>query len=260
MLTLVSSSVRSLRGRMGSSRDNIAATNDLKAIKELQSVLGFSFKDPSLLCLALVHRSYCNENGLDPSQSYERLEFLGDAVLELAISTELYRRFPEADEGELTKIRSSLVRRETLAQIARRIDLGSYLLVGKGVETTNGRQQDSVLAAAFEALVAAVYIDQGNEFTRQFILRLTDVELAQAERAGGPPENPKSQLQEMVQGQGLNPPKYRLVSSEGPDHGPVFTVEVLVDGQVVGTGEGGKKSDAEGAAARSALAALSGDI
>lgn len=223
-------------------------------------MLGFSFKDPSLLRMALVHRSYCNENGLDPSESYERLEFLGDAVLELAVSTELYRRFPDADEGQLTKTRSSLVRRETLAQIARRIDLGSYLFVGKGVETSNGRQQDSVLAAAFEALVAAVYIDQGNEFTRQFILRLFEAELAQAEQADGLPENPKSILQEMVQGQGLNPPTYNLVSSEGPDHGPVFTVDVLVDGQVVGTGAGGKKSEAEGAAAQAALAALSGDI
>ena len=223
-------------------------------------MLGFSFKDPSLPCLALVHRSYCNENGLDPSESYERLEFLGDAVLELAVSTELYRRFPKADEGELTKTRSSLVRRETLAQIARRIDLGNYLLVGKGVDTSNGHQQDSVLAAAFEALVAAVYLDQGNEFTRQFIIRLIDVELTQVERAGGPPENPKSKLQEMVQRQGLNLPEYRLVSSEGPDHGPVFTVEVLVDGRVVGAGAGGKKSEAEGAAAEAALAALSGDV
>ena len=252
------SSVPSPRGLMGSSRDGKAPRR--ASVKALESVLGFSFKDPSLLHLALIHRSYCNENNLDPAESYERLEFLGDAVLELAVSTELYRRFPDADEGQLTKIRSSLVRRETLAEIARRIDLGSYLFVGKGVETSDGREQDSLLAAAFEALVAAVYIDQGNEFTRQFILRLIDVELAQAEQAGGPPENPKSILQEMVQGQGLNPPVYNLVKSEGPDHGPVFTVDVLVDGQVVGTGAGGKKSEAEGAAAQAALTALAGGV
>ena len=243
---------------MGSSRDQTklhAAT-----IKALESALGFSFKDPSLLRQALVHLSYCNEHGLESAESYERLEFLGDAVLELAVSAELYLRFPDADEGELTKTRSSLVRRETLAQIARRIDLGSYLLVGKGVETSNGRQQNSVLAAAFEALIAAIYIDQGSEFTRQVILRLFEAELALAEQTGGPPENPKSLLQEMVQGQGLNPPTYDLVSSEGPDHGPVFTVNVLVNGQVIGTGAGGKKSDAEGAAARAALAALTGQV
>ena len=117
-----------------------------------------------------------------------------------------------------------------------------------------------MLAAAFEALIAAVYIDQGNEFTRQVILRLFDAELTQAGQTGGPPENPKSLLQEMVQGQGLNPPTYDLVSSEGPDHGPVFTVNVLVNGQVVGTGAGGKKSEAEGAAARAALAALTGQV
>ncbi|MDA1127168.1 MAG: ribonuclease III [Chloroflexi bacterium] len=222
-------------------------------------MLGFSFKDPSLLRLALVHSSYCNENDLDPSESYERLEFLGDAVLELAISTELYRRLPDAAEGDLTKSRSSLVRGETLARIARRIDLGNRLLVGKGVDSTNGRHQDSILAAAFEALVAAVYLDQGNEFTRRFIIGLFDAELTQVERTGRPPENPKSTLQEIVQGRGLNPPVYRLVSSEGPDHGPVFTVEVMVDGEVVGSGIGGKKSDAEGAAAEAALTALSGN-
>jgi ribonuclease-3 len=134
------------------------------------------------------------------------------------------------------------------------------LFVGKGVEITHGREQDSVLSAAFEALIAAIYIDQGNEFTRQLILQLIDVELAQAQQSGGPPENPKSQLQEMVQGQGMNSPVYQLASSTGPDHDPIFTVEVLVNGQVVGTGTGGKKSDAEGAAARAAYAALSGSV
>jgi ribonuclease-3 len=226
----------------------------------LEHTLGFSFKDPSLLHQALVHLSYCNENGLDQSESYERLEFLGDAVLELAVSTELYLRFPNADEGELTKTRSSIVRRETLAQIARRIDLGSYLFVGKGIESSSDRQLESVLSAAFEALVAAVYIDQGNEFTRALILRLIEPELTQAEQMEGPPENPKSKLQELIQGQGLKPPTYELVSSDGPDHGPVFTVNVLVNGQIVGTGAGGKKSEAEEAAARSALAALSGQV
>ena len=241
---------------MGSSKDQTVPNR--ASAKALEIALGFSFKNPSLLHQALVHLSYCNENNLDPSASYERLEFLGDAVLELAVSTELYSRFPDADEGELTKTRSSLVRRETLAKIARRIDLGSYLFVGKGVETSNGREQDSVLSAAFEALIAAVYIDQGNEFTRNLILRLFDDQLALTEKTGAPPENPKSLLQELVQGQGLNPPTYNLVSSEGPDHGPVFTVEVLVNGQVVGAGSGGKKSEAEGAAAKSALATLTG--
>ena len=182
---------------MGSSKDQTVPNR--ASAKALEIALGFSFKNPSLLHQALVHLSYCNENNLDPSASYERLEFLGDAVLELAVSTELYSRFPDADEGELTKTRSSLVRRETLAKIARRIALGSYLFVGKGVETSNGREQDSVLSAAFEALIAAVYIDQGNEFTRNLILRLFDDQLALTEKTGAPPENPKSLLQELVQ-------------------------------------------------------------
>jgi len=243
---------------MGSSKDQ--TTSNRAAVKALEIALGFSFKNPNLLHQSLVHLSYCNENGLDSTDSYERLEFLGDAVLELAISTELYSRFPDADEGELTKTRSSLVRGETLAQIARRINLGSYLFVGNGVEITNGRDQNSVLAAAFEALIAAVYIDQGNEFTRNLILELFSDRLALTKQTGGPPENPKSLLQELVQGQGLNPPTYNLVSSEGPDHGPIFTVDVLINGQIVGTGAGGKKSEAEGAAARSALAALTGNV
>ena len=243
---------------MGSFKDQ--TTPNRAAVKALEIALGFSFKNPDLLHQSLVHLSYCNENGLHSSDSYERLEFLGDAVVELAISTELYSRFPDADEGELTKTRSSLVRGETLAQIARRINLGSYLFVGNGVEITNGRDQNSVLAAAFEALIAAVYIDQGNEFTRNLILELFSDRLALTKQAGGPPENPKSLLQELVQGQGLNPPTYNLVSSEGPDHGPIFTVDVLINGQIVGTGAGGKKSEAEGAAARSALAALTGNV
>ena len=243
---------------MGSSKNQ--PTPNRAGVKALEITLGFSFKNPNLLHQSLVHLSYCNENGLDSNDSYERLEFLGDAVLELAISTELYSRFPDADEGELTKTRSSLVRGETLAQIARRINLGSYLFVGNGVEITNGRDQTSVLAAAFEALIAAVYIDQGNEFTRNLILELFGDRLALTEQIGAPPENPKSLLQELVQGQGLNPPTYNLVSSEGPDHGPIFTVDVLINGQIVGTGAGGKKSEAEGAAARSALAALTGNV
>ena len=229
-------------------------------LKGLESTLGFSFKDPSILRLALIHRSFCNENGLDHLECYERLEFLGDAVLELAVSTELFTKFPNSDEGQLTKTRSSLVCGETLAQVARRMNLGSYLFVGKGVETSQGRDQDSVLAAAFEALIAAVYLDQGNEFTRNLIMKLLDPELSQIQQAGRPPENPKSLLQEMVQSQGMEPPVYQLVSSDGPDHGPVFTVDVLVNGRVVGTGTGGKKSEAEGDAARAAFDSLSGQV
>ena len=229
------------------------------------SLLGFRFRNPSLFRRALVHRSYCNEHGLDATDSYERLEFLGDAVLELTISSHLYLQFPHADEGQLTKARASLVKGETLAEVARRWGLGQRLLVGRGVEASGGRDQDSVLAAAVEAVIAAVYLDQGMEAARSFItVNMTDelAEVSQSLSSGSPPaENPKSRLQEFLQGNGLPTPTYRMVGRQGPDHNPVFTMEVLVSDEIIGKGEGGKKSDAERAAAEQALltlAAISG--
>ena len=224
--------------------------------RDAQSVLGFPFRDPSLFQRALTHRSYCNEQGLDATESYERLEFLGDAVLELTISEYLYQQFPGADEGQLTKARVSLVRREMLARVARRLDLGELLLVGRGVEDSGGRNQDSVLAAAFEAVAAAVYLDQGYETARDFIDQHMAPELDEIARCGPPPENPKSFLQELLQGRGRPTPSYREAGRKGPDHNPVFTVEVTVCGKVIGAGRGGKKSDAEKAAAEDALRRL----
>ena len=239
---------------MGSSRP--AVDSRFRGNDESDSLLGFRFRDPSLFRRALVHRSYCNEHGLDATESYERLEFLGDAVLELTVSAHLYRQFPDSDEGQLTKARSWLVRGEALAQVARRWRLGERLLVGRGVEASGGRDQDSVLAAAVEAVIAAVYLDQGMEAARQFISVNMIDELASMSLSGPPPENPKSRLQERLQGQGKPAPTYRLAHREGPDHNPVFTIEVLVGNEVIGKGRGGKKSDAERAAAGDALTAL----
>ena len=251
---LASSSARSPRGLMGSSR--------LPASPNQDSLLGFRFRDPSLFRRALVHRSYCNEHGLDATESYERLEFLGDAVLELTVSAHLYRQFPEADEGQLTKARSWLVRGEALARVARRWGLGELLVVGRGVEDSGGRDRDSVLAAAVEAVIAAVYLDQGMEAAREFITINMIDELAYAtlrlSKGGAPPENPKSRLQELLQGRGCPTPRYQETGRKGPDHSPVFSVEVVVGNKVLGKGEGGKKSDAERAAAEAALAALAG--
>ena len=220
------------------------------------SLLGFHFRDPSLLDHAFVHRSYCNEHGLEASDSYERLEFLGDAVLELIISDRLYAQFPGADEGQLTKARSSLVRGKVLAGVARRLGLGERLKVGHGVESNGGRDQDSVLAATFEAVIAAIYLDQGLEAAREFVCRHLAMELADIAKLGAPPENAKSQLQELLQGQGLPAPTYRLAERDGPDHSPVFRVEAVVNDCVIGRGGGGRKSDAERAAAEDALLAL----
>ena len=222
----------------------------------MASSLGFQFRDPSLFEHALVHRSYCNEHGMDASESYERLEFLGDAVLELIVSDNLYGQFPEADEGQLTKSRASLVRGKVLADVARRLGLGDMLLVGHGVESSGGRDQDSVLAAALEAVIAAIYLDQGIDAARQFVKSQLAPELAHIGRSGAPPENPKSRLQELLQGEGYPTPLYRLAGRQGPDHNPIFSVEAVVGERVIGEGQGGKKSDAENAAAEAALAEL----
>jgi ribonuclease-3 len=226
--------------------------------ERLESALGSKFRNPELLQQALVHRSFLNEQGGQPSDSYERLEYLGDAVLELTVSTELYRRFPLISEGELTKRRAVLVCGESLAGVARRLGLGEFLLLGKGEEAAGGRQRDSILAAAFEAVVAAVYLDQNYEHANRVVLRLMDQELEELFNQGTPPENPKSRLQEYVQARGVPTPRYRLVSSEGPDHCPQFTVEALVDGQAMGIGRGGKRSEAEQDAAQDALNRLLG--
>ncbi len=252
---MANSSAHSRRGLMGSSRLPAGPSDDGQGINSVPT-LGFQFRDPSLFHLALVHRSYCNEHGLDASQSYERLEFLGDAVLELIISDYLYHQFPGADEGQLTKARSSLVKGQVLAGVARRLGLGELLLVGRGVEDSGGRNQDSVLEATIEAVLGAVYLDQGLEAARDFVDRQMTPELAEMARSGSPPENPKSLLQEFLQGQGRPAPQYHLAHREGPDHNPVFTVEAVVDGEVVAAGKGGRKSEAESAAAEAALQRL----
>jgi len=226
------------------------------AIRLLEQDLGVEFREPGLLKLALVHRSYLNEQGGSPSDSYERLEFLGDAVIELAVSTRLYEFLPNHSEGDLTKARANLVCGESLARIADRLGLGDHLLLGKGEEATGGRQRESTLAAAMESVVAAVYLDQGFEAARSFVLRIMAPELDQFFHRGTAPDNPKSRLQEYIQGTGGATPHYKLASSEGPDHDPWFNVDVLVESEVIGRGQGGKKADAERAAATDALEKL----
>lgn len=223
------------------------------ATDQLEKILGLSFRDRDLLRQALAHRSYLNEQDGSSLDSYERMEFLGDAVLELVVSNELYQRLPLLNEGELTKARAALVCRESLSQLAQTLSLGEFLLLGKGEEAAGGRQRESLLAAVFEAVVAAIYLDQGYDQARRFILSTLTEQLDEVCRRGAPPENPKSQLQEYFQGLGRPSPRYRLVSAEGPDHSPVFTIEAVVEDQVVGTGQGGKKAEAERSAALDAL-------
>ena len=221
--------------------------------EEWVSVLGLDFEDQGLLRQALVHRSYLNEHPDSPLESYERMEFLGDAVLELVVSTALYARLPSLSEGELTKLRSQLVCGDSLAGAAHSIGLGDALLLGRGEETTGGRSRNTILAAAFEALVAAVFLDRGYQHARDFVLKTLAGPLETACCDGAPRENPKSALQELFQGLGEPAPTYRLAEASGPDHRPVFIMEALLDGEVIGRGEGGRKSDAERAAAQDAL-------
>lgn len=222
---------------------------DLAALEEK---LGVSFNDPSRLRQALTHSSYVNENPGSALDCNERLEFLGDAVLGLVISEKLYRDLPQADEGEMTRLRAALVKRDTLARLATAISLGDYLYLGRGEEASGGRSKKANLASALEALIAAVFLDQGPAATEGFILRLFKEELARALSQGGIVSY-KSQLQELLQARGQPPPVYHLMEASGPDHELRFSVEVRAGNTVLGQGTGKSKKLAEAAAARSAL-------
>ena len=217
----------------------------------LEKQLGLRFKDPALLAQALVHPSYVNESRPARSslESYERLEFLGDSELNLIVTAELYKRRPDLLEGELTKLRSLLVRGTSLAKVAQKMDLGRSLKLGKGEESTGGRERESNLAAAFEAVVGALFLDGGHDAAKRFVLAAIGDEVESLLAEGAVPEDPKSRLQELVQRQGMSSPRYRLVDVQGPDHEKLFNVEVMVDGEVVGNGHGKRKSDAEKMAA-----------
>ena len=224
----------------------------------LEQSLGVSFTDKSLLTLALTHSSYLNETTDSNAECNERLEFLGDAVLGLAIADELYGRHPDRQEGELTSWRSAVVRGDTLAKAARRLDIGSHLLMGSGEFNTGGRDRTSNLAAAFEAIVGALFLDKGFAAARAFCVQSLQDEIASASAASHA-RHPKSALQELVQSKHLPAPKYRIIDATGKDHAPTFTAEVVVDGAILGTGSGRSKSLAEQEAAKAALAALTRD-
>lgn len=224
----------------------------------LQKTLGLRFNDPSLLEQALVHTSYVNENPA-VAASNERLEFLGDAVLGLVIAEELYQRLPRSSEGEMTALRSSLVRRDALSRLARAISLGNHLYLGKGEEASGGRRKPANLAGALEAVIAAIFLDQGSNTARTFILRLMDKELNKALSQGIEPDY-KSQLQELIQAGYLQTPAYQVIEAMGPDHDRSFTVEVRVGDTVLGRGSGKNKKSAEEEAARSALDQLPTDF
>jgi len=216
-----------------------------------QRVLGISFNDRSLLEQAFVHRSYLNENPDFALPSNERLEFLGDAILGFIVAEELYNKFPQLPEGELTTIRASLVCRQILAKVASSLKLGEWLLLGQGEKMSGGREKRSNLANAVEALIGAIYLDQGLCKVKEFILRQLKPFLEKTKRGEINP-NYKTLLQELVQGMKLLPPTYHVIEVAGPDHDKQFTVEVLIEDKIFGQGIGKNKKAAEMEAAHSA--------
>lgn len=225
-------------------------------LNSLQKILGVKFRDISLLEKSLVHRSYLNENQGIESDSNERLEYLGDAVLGFVVAEKLYKDFPDYDEGRMTRLRSVLVRRETLARISRSIRLGDYLFLGKGEDTSGGRNKSANLACALEAVIAAVYLDQGIIKTRKMIFRLLEEEWQKAIKKPATIDY-KSKLQELIQSREQRIPSYQVTGTSGPDHIKTFDVEVRLGNEVLGSGSGKSKKEAETEAARIALEKLS---
>ena len=219
---------------------------------ELGERLGVAFDDFSLLSRALTHRSYLNENPGSILEDNERLEFLGDAVIDFVVAGYLYHRFPEMDEGELTALRAALVRAETLAKFARDVDLGRYLRMGLGEEESGGRDRTPLLCASFEAVMGAIYLDRGLEETRPIIEGIIRPMLEDI-RAGQLHKDAKSEFQVWAQARFNLTPYYRVAGSEGPDHARTFTVRVMVGGEMWGEGRGRSKQTAAQAAAAEGL-------
>ena len=218
---------------------------------ELQTRMGYAFHDPGLLRLALTHPSVAHEQGV-PMQTNQRLEFLGDAVLQVVLTQELYEKFPSFDEGPLTKARAKLVNRRTLAEHARELDLGRNLTLSRGEEMHGGRERPSALADAFEALLGAIVLDGGFEVARAFILGR--FQTAFGGLAAIPTiENPKGELQELLQASSTEAPDYHVVSASGPDHDRVFECTVHHGGVELARGRGKSKKAAESEAALAAL-------
>ena len=217
-------------------------------ISALEETIGYRFRDPLLLETALTHASYSNEKG---AQSYERLEFLGDAVLQIVISRYLFNRFRDIPEGLLTKYRQYLVCESTLAKIANDLALGGYLRLGKGEAAGNGRSRPSILAEVVESLLAAVYLDGGMEVAEALLLSLMEGELENCvqNRDG----DYKTRLQQLVEQDGSELLEYAVIGRSGPDHAPTYKIEARINSNAVGIGEGRSKHEAEQAAAREAL-------
>jgi ribonuclease-3 len=221
----------------------------------LEEKIGYRFKDTALLRESLTHKSFSNEQAGRDVPHNERLEFLGDAVLDLVVSHALFRAFPDLAEGELTRIRAEVVSEKGLAAIGRQLGLGASLRLGRGEDRSGGREKDSLVADALEAILGAVFCDGGFESARQIIeaLCIAEIERSARRKAG---IDYKTRLQELLQARQGRPPTYALTLTEGPDHQRVYTVEVCSEGETIGCGRGRTKKAAEQEAAQEALARL----
>lgn len=231
-------------------RDYVADNN--KNLHDLESVIGYTFKEKMNLLLALTHSSYANEKRYDGLNSNERLEFLGDSVLNIITSEYIYRNFPSLPEGEMTKTRASIVCEGSLVKCAAKIMLGNHIMLGRGEENTGGRTRTSILSDAFEALIGAIYLDGGLREAEAFIHR----SMSELFNDSGSSEifvDYKTQLQEIIQKSGEQKVSYRIIDEKGPDHNKQFVAQISVGDQVLGNGEGKSKKEAEQNAAKVAL-------
>ncbi len=223
------------------------------ALDQLEEAVGIRFNDRALLQRAFVHRSYLHEADAESDlQDNQRLEFLGDTVLSFIVSELLFRRYPERREGELTNLRSALVKRETLSRFAKELGLGAYLLLGRGEEDSGGRGRHTTLCDTYEAFIGALYLDQGLAALREFLEPRLIEEIGRVAQHALT-KDPKSRLQEWVQAAMGQTPRYRTVHTEGPDHARLFTRQVMIGKQPYGVGQGQSKQEAEQAAAAMAL-------
>lgn len=225
-------------------------------LKQIQEMIDYRFKDLELLKKALIHRSFAHSVGKRAIDSNERLEFLGDAILNLVVTEHLYRSFPEEREGELTQIKSVVVSKAILAKVARKMNLGQYIRLSLSEEQSGGRQRTSIVADAYEALLGAIYLDGGIEPVRKLVTKsilndLDDIIIVSEEHT-----NYKSLLLEYIQAREKGYPQYEVCFEEGPDHEKLFTVEVRVGGRKLGEGTGRSKKEAEQKAAKMAMERL----
>jgi ribonuclease-3 len=222
-----------------------------RQLDKLQSTLRIKFHDKRFLNRSLVHRSYINEHGSDYRDN-ERLEYLGDSVLGLVVNEYLFRHFEEYHEGDLAKIKSVVVSEDTLAKVARNLNIGSYLLMGKGEEYSGGRERASILANTLEAIIGAYYLDSGLRATRDFVLNLLKRDIERIDNLTYQ-RDPKTTLQEYVQKKYKDRPIYQVASEKGPDHKKEFAVRLIINGREITTGMGSSKRKAEMDAASSTL-------